>query len=281
MTELALPNVMLCAVTGFAIPETVRALTLSRRGISFGDTALLVDKPQLASVPTGIRVVAVPPLMSREAYSGFMINDLARYVSREHVLVVQWDGFITTPAAWRDEFLDYDYIGAPWPQFAPPGNVGNGGFSLRSRKLLNALADGPFAPRHPEDVAICRDWRPMLEADFGIRFAPANVARHFSFERSHPEGPVFGFHGLFNLPDVVPVKDLDGWLCAMPGALLASRDASDLVLRLARYGKITQATGLLSKQVRALGLRKALLSAGRQLPLAFCQGLLRSAKARA
>ena len=57
------------------------------------------------------------------------------------MLIIQHDGFILNHKAWDNEFLNYDYIGAPvyWM-----GNklieVGNGGFSLRSKKLLKIIA---------------------------------------------------------------------------------------------------------------------------------------------
>ena len=40
---------------------------------------------------------------------------LKEYINSEHVLVIQDDGHIVNPDIWDDNFLDYDYIGAPWP----------------------------------------------------------------------------------------------------------------------------------------------------------------------
>jgi hypothetical protein len=39
----------------------------------------------------------------------------------------------------------------------------------------------------------------MLERKFGLRFADRALAEQFSFERTAPRGPTFGFHGIFNL----------------------------------------------------------------------------------
>jgi hypothetical protein len=33
----------------------------------------------------------------------------------EFAILVHEDGFIVNPECWSDEFLKYDYIGAPWP----------------------------------------------------------------------------------------------------------------------------------------------------------------------
>jgi hypothetical protein len=48
-------------------------------------------------------------------------------------------------------------------------------------------------------MAICRVNRPLLEAQFGIRFADRDTAQRFAFERSAPTRPTFGFHGIFNM----------------------------------------------------------------------------------
>jgi tetratricopeptide (TPR) repeat protein len=76
--------------------------------------------------------------------------------------------------------------------------VGNGGFSLRSRKLLEALQDPRIELVDAEDETICRTCRPLLERDHGIRFGSEALADRFSFEAAYPIGKQFGFHGLFN-----------------------------------------------------------------------------------
>jgi hypothetical protein len=159
----------------------------------------------------GIELKVIPTLQDMDDYSRFMIRELANFIGAEHFLVFQWDGFILDPNLWWDGYLDYDVIGAPWPAtFAPPGAlVGNGGFSLRSRRLLNALPQlGPPPAKVPEDVFIARNAE-TLSAIAGIVIAPAAIARHFSIEH-RPQDPVdashwrparrgtFGFHAWFN-----------------------------------------------------------------------------------
>jgi hypothetical protein len=106
---------------------------------------------------------------------------------------------VIDPAQWDERFLECDYIGAPWPQFGDGHDVGNGGFSLRSRKLLEACRTPGFNPSHPEDVAIGRVNRDYLEQEQGIVFADGETAARFAFERSAPARPTFGFHGVFNM----------------------------------------------------------------------------------
>jgi hypothetical protein len=174
------------------------------------------------------RLAAFPDVA---AYSVFLLAEFVDFLTTSHVLIVQWDGFALNRDAWDDSLFDYDYIGAPWPQFAPPYNVGNGGFSLRSRKLLEALRDPEMRLHAPEDLCICRTNRPLLESRHGIRFAPEEVAARFAFERTAPAQPTFGFHGLFNFPVALPDSYREE-IVAMPTALLINRDAIDLAVRL-------------------------------------------------
>lgn len=161
---------------------------------SFGDAKLLthldVDDE---------RVVRIPKLDSIEAYSRFMLRDLSAYFDTEHVLVAQWDGFIWNENLWDDEFLNYDYIGAPWPsgllsRGVPKGfNVGNGGFSLRSKRLQEFLRTDEYLLWHKnEDVVISQINRAYLEA-MGFTFAPLELAKRFSWENLKME-PAFGVH---------------------------------------------------------------------------------------
>jgi hypothetical protein len=105
------------------------------------------------------------------------------------MLIVQHDGYILNPDLWTDEFLEYDYIGAPWED----GTVGNGGFSLRSQRLMETVASMTWRLHH-EDCLICGPLRGPLE-DAGFKFAPTDVAARFSFER-YAAGyqRTFGFH---------------------------------------------------------------------------------------
>ena len=110
--------------------------------------------------------------------------------------------------AWQPSFLDCDFIGAKW-FWQPEGfRVGNGGFSLRSRRLLEALADPRIELVEAEDLTIGHTFRPLLEAAYGIRFADEALAERFAFEAAYPIGMPFGFHGLFNFCRVVPEDEL-------------------------------------------------------------------------
>jgi hypothetical protein len=157
---------------------------------------------------------------------------MPRVVRTDFNLIVQDHAFAVNPQAWDPLFLDYDYIGAPFcglwgggPYWRGP-IVGNGGFSLRSRKLYDALLDLrinwrledwlPYDDRLTnfgyyvlnnkgekclqEDILISVWARKVLETRFGIRFCPPELAGKFSLFESHPltkfwVGRSFGFHG--------------------------------------------------------------------------------------
>jgi len=231
---LKLPDVTLCAVSSVALPQTVRALTLSREQADFAETFLFTDDE--GSVPASIDVRAIPCLQSIADYTAFMLTDLGRHIHTSHVLIVQWDGYVLDYRGWTPAFLDYDYVGAPWPQFSDGHEVGNGGFSLRSRRLLEACAeisDGR-TPDKAEDVLICRDYRPLLESDYGLRFAPRSLAERFSFERTARRGDEFGFHGIFNMPEVMGDDAFRAFYTGLPDGLLSRRSRAEIVRILQR-----------------------------------------------
>ena len=170
------------------------------------------------SVPQGwpVEIVACPPIRSLDDYSLFMVRDLASYVvpgciETSHVLVVQRDGYVVSPAAWRPPWLRYDYIGASWKgmrqhHIEPGLEVGNGGFSLRSVRFLKAGARlaRTLRERGPiiEDAYLCRHHRRWMEAQ-GIAFAPLEVAMQFSTEAAVYRGE-FGYHRSVGPPQGLP-----------------------------------------------------------------------------
>ncbi|WP_338503356.1 DUF5672 family protein [Sphingomonas kaistensis] len=202
--KLQLPTVTLVAATSVNVAATVAALRECQSKVSFGECLLLTDAD--VDVPASINVRRIAPLRSVDDYCRFMLTELRDHIATEYVLVCQWDGFVVDPTAWDDNFLQFDYIGAPWPQFTDGHDVGNGGFSLRSRRLLDALQAPDMITTSPEDVAIGRLNRERLERDHGLRFADTDTAARFSFERCAPTAPSFGFHGAFNL---IPILGAD------------------------------------------------------------------------
>lgn len=246
-----LSNVTLVAATSVAIPATARALTVSQRKLGFGEALFLSDRPPPPDTPARWRRIA--PIRSRQDYSTFLLRELATHVATSHLLCVQWDGYVIDPDAWDPAFLDYDYVGAPWPHFADGMRVGNGGFSLRSRRLVEACATLPIT-NESEDVAICRTHRPILEERFGLRFAPEAMARRFAYERFAPTGHEFGFHGAFNLIDHLPRRDCSALFAALEPGLLNRREHREILYRALRRGDLRLASTIWQR-MRATGAR--------------------------
>ena len=196
--RLALPDVTLCAATSVNVPATMRALEASLAQADFAACLLFTDLPMRPDHP-GIRIVPIQRLASAKAYSSCLLGQLADHVETSHCLVVQWDGHVLDARHWDPAFLAHDYIGASWPQFSDGHDVGNGGFSLRSRRLLQACQSPRFQQSHPEDVLIGRTHRAWLESQ-GLRFAPRSLADRFSAERAGDPQSSFGYHGVWHMP---------------------------------------------------------------------------------
>ncbi|MDP1644128.1 MAG: DUF5672 family protein [Thiobacillus sp.] len=223
-------------------------MRLSLAAMDFADALFISDS---AEDTGGSRHVAIDPLAGRAAYSRFVMKDLLRHIETEHVLLIQWDGYVVNPAAWRDDFLDHDYIGARWGFHHDAHSVGNGGFSLRSRRLLEALQDPAIDRFEPEDEMICRHYRPMLESRYGMRFAPPEVADRFSFETTYPQTRTLGFHGLFNMWQFLADEEMSGFVAAMPRPVLGSIQFLSLAKNFIDLKRLDSARILLEQRLRA------------------------------
>lgn len=204
-SRLDLPQITLVAATSVNIPATVRAIAACQKHIRFAACKLLTHAPP-PEIPDGVEAILIPKISSAAAYSQFVLNGLVDHVATSHCLIVQWDGHVIHPELWRPGFLEYDYVGASWPQFADGHDVGNGGFSLRSRKLLAACKAPQFVQGHPEDVAIGRNNRDWLETQ-GLKFAPRAMADCFSAERAGTLTDAFGYHGVWHMPAALGVDE--------------------------------------------------------------------------
>lgn len=207
---LALPQVTLVAIDGTRHPAaTERSLADACARVAFGRVLLL--SPTTANVRPDLyergEWIEIPEL-SLKGYNQFCLAELHKYITTSHCLTIQNDSRIVNPVAWKNAWLEYDYIGAPWP----PGHtgtdyrVGNSGFCLRSTALLRATSTlpndsivwrGKTKMTCRDDVITCVMYRAHLE-ELGLRFAPPGVAARFAFELPTPEAPQlsaqFGTH---------------------------------------------------------------------------------------
>ena len=151
-----------------------------------------------------VEIVEVDNVKSGNDYNKFMVESIDTYIDTDFCLVVQNDGYILNPQSWDDNFLNYDYIGAPWPWF--DNTCGNGGFSLRSKKILSLASKLKHPDGIPEDNIYCLHERNYF-TNQGMIFSDPVVGARFSFE--HPTGLAdtglnhsFGFHGKFHMNSV-------------------------------------------------------------------------------
>ena len=230
---ILLPKITLLSVNCTDPMEAVKALMYSQRGIRFGKVVLYTH--QYLGLIHNIEVRHIPKLTYQE-YNDFILS-IGHWISTEFALVIQDDGFVTTPEMWDPRFLEYDYIGAPWPAepswvdqqrlsaeirgVFPHNRVGNGGFSLRSRRFMEASAEFKTCGGLGEDAFLCtKNYQHMVEK--GIKFAPMDLAYKFSYENPlleyghHWNASVelktqehFGFHGrqFRNSEEVIKLKN--------------------------------------------------------------------------
>lgn len=191
----------------------IDSLLISSRDIEFGRIVLFTcaDKSEFDQEQVkNIEFIHIDRFKEYIDYSTFCLR-LADYLHNDYVLITHYDSFIINPELWTDEFLKWDYTGAPWAQVHCKawGNlvnpVGNGGFCLRSRKMLEFSARFMSTNGNNEDGFLTN-----VKLDFairsGIRFAPVELAYRFSVHHLEDVGGVFepekyfGFHGMHNFP---------------------------------------------------------------------------------
>jgi hypothetical protein len=231
-----LPQVTLISVdTTSELDSTLKALYTSMSGIKFGEVKLITTKDNLEKYNSELEsegiVIEEPliPITNYNEYNYYVVYKLGEHINTSHCLLVQPDGFVLFPEKWDDTWLNYDYIGAPWAYVEdayidPFGNhhrVGNGGFSLRSKKFLEVPnkvevpwetnnSDFYWMPEgvvnYHEDGNVCVHNRHIF-IEQGCKYAPVEVAVRFSQETRVPECEgitPFGFH--YRLPPGVDLE---------------------------------------------------------------------------
>lgn len=174
--------------------------------VSFGRVLIMTDRPdQFAGLAADVVEIANAP--NKPGWEKQRWFDLPPLMTTDYSLFMEWDAGVVDPALWDDEFLNYDYIGAPW-WYGDGLNVGNAGFCLRSRKLMDFLAENgkQFPCVGNADDTVCRIYRRTLEVH-GFKWPTDELAHKFSFECWAPH-PTFGYHAMRNWPHVFEGDDL-------------------------------------------------------------------------
>ena len=206
---------------GRALEECVKRLPF-QKVVTFSDRDIL---PGAKNIPTTV----IPNITD---YCDFMLKSMWPFFDTDYTIFAQWDAMVFDPTKWTDDYLNYDYIGAVWPWEPEGQNVGCGGFSLRSRRLLNALRDprihmtenSRFGMKH-EDAYICVEHRAMLEQEYGIKFAPSGIAAKFAYELGAYQGSM-AFHGFWNIINFMPADTTDYFFVNRPKGMFSEMHRS-------------------------------------------------------
>ena len=114
MGKILLPEVTLIAVTSVDLEATIRAMERSCRGIQFG--AIKLFSPEKIKSDfieyEWIKIDSIDLI----GYNRFVMEKLGVHIETSHCLVTQADGFVSNHLYWKDSYLEYDYVGAPWPK---------------------------------------------------------------------------------------------------------------------------------------------------------------------
>lgn len=227
---LQLPNVTLICVATRDHAEALTALLISSNTtqIEYRSIVFVTDVPVESFYNKvcdryNFKYHIIDSFETIDDWNKFIFYDLHKYVDTEFCLLIHPDGYVINPDKWDDRFLQYDYIGAPWPAdtihdvYGNEVRVGNS-ISIRSKRLLElpSKLNLPWAEYNGsfnEDTQICAHYRPYF-IGAGMNFAPVEIAALFSHEIPVPEteGIVpFAFHQWepaapkfkpFNLSDV-------------------------------------------------------------------------------
>ncbi len=205
-TKLELPNVTLICVDSRTdgLHKSIKAVERCKELVNFGSVKMLTH------LDTDYEhKVDCPNISSHIMYSCFMLKEIYKYVNTKFMLTVQADGWILNANAWDDKWYQYDYIGALFNQY---DIVGNGGFSFRSKALMEFISgnckkwdiseEGANKLQKTltcyEDGVISMSMTEQMNRK-GFHVAPPNEACKFAqggnpnekYYYSHP----FGFHG--------------------------------------------------------------------------------------
>jgi hypothetical protein len=211
---IKLPNVEIISINTHNPEQSVKAIEYSCKEINFASKKIFSDIVP-SNLSSDMVHIQIPKFIQREAYSDFTLRELHRYIESDFVLMIHDDGFIINPHLWNPSFLKYDYIGAPWPGSPSDieyGRVGNGGFCIRSKRLMEATSHLEYEPLN-DDWIIGVTHNKILR-DMDIHTAPVTLAMTFSLELPIAEceynlDNTFGFHSKRSHQHIKKINLLD------------------------------------------------------------------------
>lgn len=200
--KLQLKNITLIIIDCLNLERAQVALDICQKNVDFGEVKLLTNLED----ENDKRIIKIDKIDSIKKYSTFCIKKLNDYVNTEYCLLIQYDGFILNANSWDNEFLKFDYLGPKDIKRSKEENriVINGGFTLRSKRLLSELQkinDEELEKEliYGEDYIIFRLQNELREK--GLVFPESEILDRFAIDTSlnkidSKNINSFGFHGL-------------------------------------------------------------------------------------
>ena len=193
-----------------------------------GSRGLLLSPMKPKNLPTSVEWKRIGHLTYKQ-YSVFMMHSLYAFIKTDYCLVVQEDSWVLNGKMLTKEFYQYDYIGPPthcgfqfnkenmlitalylkyqWIHYSNIEVVQNGGFSLRSKRFLEACNVHGITHTSPDPIPLTNMitnkhdgvWSHIWNEDvhltgllkhelinYGYKFAPLEVASRFAIEYLDP-----------------------------------------------------------------------------------------------
>ena len=140
-------------------------------------------------------------------YSVFIMHSLYAFIDTDYCLIVQDDSWVLNGANFREDYYNYDYLGGAchaammgnqlllqgtWHDKFPRTIVQNGGFSLRSKRFLEAPNKLGIVHNHAQDIHLWNEdvqlscLKRHIFAEHGIKYASEKTVRDFSLENVIP-----------------------------------------------------------------------------------------------
>jgi hypothetical protein len=129
-------------------------------------------------------------------------------IKEEHLLFFQYDSVCF--GKFQDKFLEYNYLGAKWPEnITQLPNIynGNGGTSYRKKSVMSYITSKYnyylYDTHLPEDVYFAK----YLNKE-GLNIYDDNILEEFSFENNYSEKSIYG-HAIF---ESIKLENLEDYI---------------------------------------------------------------------
>jgi Protein of unknown function (DUF5672) len=127
----------------------------------------------------------VDELTKKQYNDLLMTSDFWKKIKGEKILIFQTDSVLLRHGI--DEFLEYDYVGAPWRKSKEGQFIGNGGLSLRTKEVMINICDNYKETEHIwEDIYFIKHLKGQGVPDI-------EIAKRFSMEDVFSPNPL-GVH---------------------------------------------------------------------------------------